>query len=151
MTTWHLRVRIVVLCSCCRSLVYSNTSLRRYFQPTTNLLMSSQTYLSPIVLREVNQAVTALQREENGSQLMCPVYSPTAPTCMQHSRSLEYTYVCTCSVMSLKPHPYAQNVEHGLPHAPSAFIRFAMYVAWKAPFTIIKLRKLNWPTVFHAD
>ena len=44
-------------------------SLRCYFQPSTHLPTSNQTELSPNMLREVNQAVTAaLQREEEGSQ-----------------------------------------------------------------------------------
>ena len=37
------------------------------FQPATTLPTASQTQLSPNVLQEVNQAVRALQRKENGA------------------------------------------------------------------------------------
>ena len=44
-------------------------SIRRYFKSTVNLPTPSQVQLSPNVLREVNQAVTAaLEREEAGNQ-----------------------------------------------------------------------------------
>ena len=44
-------------------------SIRRYFKSTVNLPTPSQAQLSPNVLREVNQAVTAaLEREEAGNQ-----------------------------------------------------------------------------------
>ena len=44
-------------------------SIRRYFKSAVNLPTPSQAQLSPNVLREVNQAVTAaLEREEAGNQ-----------------------------------------------------------------------------------
>ena len=46
---------------------FRTMSLRWYFQPATTLPTACQTQLSPNVLQEVNQAVRALQRKENGA------------------------------------------------------------------------------------
>ena len=43
-------------------------SLRRYFKPVTKLPSHSQTELPANVLRDVNQAVTAVLQREAGSQ-----------------------------------------------------------------------------------
>ena len=43
-------------------------SLRRYFKPVTKLPSHSQTDLPANVLRDVNQAVTAVLQREAGSQ-----------------------------------------------------------------------------------
>ena len=110
-------------------------SIRRYFKSIVNLPTPSQAQLSPNVLREVNQAVTAaLEREEAGNQARPSEVKSESTTLLSHLRiallldDTQLKMAMQQLLRSLRPPMALERAPCGLPAWQFAIIRIAIWL-----------------------
>ena len=132
-TVWYNHVQLSII----------EMSIHRHFKSKVNLLIPSQVQLSPNVLREVNQVVTAvLEREELGNQASkVKRESTTCLSCLRITLLLEgvacplgnsqllelqsglYSAICNRLTMHSKPVLWYKTEYVLLPYMPLSWLK----------------------------